>query len=87
MEEAVHKMTGLPADRLGLKNRGRLVEGHQADLVLFDPSTVADLGEYARPPSYPRGIEYVLINGELVIEGGQHTGSLPGRVLGWSDIS
>ena len=79
-------MTGLPAARLGLKSRGCLIEGYQADLVLFSPATVADMGNYAQSPSYPRGIQYVLINGKVVVEEGEHTGNLPGRVLGWSDI-
>lgn len=86
LEEAVHKMTGQPAVRLRLKNRGRLAEGYKADVVLFNPATIDDMGGYARPPVYPRGIEYVLVNGEVVIDRGEHTGRLPGRVLGWSDI-
>jgi N-acyl-D-amino-acid deacylase len=86
LEEAVYKMTGLPARRLRLRDRGRITPGHKADLVLFDPFTVDDVAEYAQPPCYPRGIEYVLINGQLVIEKGEHTGNMPGRILGWSEI-
>ena len=86
LEEAVHKMTGLPATRLRLRDRGRLTPGYKADLVLFNPLTVDDMGAYGQPPCYPRGIEYVLVNGQVVIEKGEHTGNLPGRVLGWSDI-
>jgi N-acyl-D-amino-acid deacylase len=87
LEQAVYKMTGLPAARLRLRDRGRLAEGCWADLVLFNPTTVADMGGYAQPPAYPRGIEYVVINGQVVIEKGEHTGRLPGRILGWSDIA
>ena len=86
LEEGVRKMTSLPASRLRLKDRGRLIPGYKADVVLFDPVTVDDAGEYGQPPRYPRGIEYVLINGELAVAKGEHTGNLPGRVLGTSDM-
>ncbi|MGQ0572441.1 MAG: N-acyl-D-amino-acid deacylase family protein [Armatimonadota bacterium] len=85
LEEAVHKMTGLPAARMRLKDRGRLAAGYKADMVLFNPATVDDMGGYAQPPAYPRGIEYVLVNGEVVVRKGEHTGQLSGRVLGWPD--
>jgi N-acyl-D-amino-acid deacylase len=81
LEEAVHKMTGLPAQRLGLQDRGLLREGQWADLVVFDPETIADRATYLAPHQYPVGIEMVLVNGEIVIEQGEHSGALPGRAL------
>jgi N-acyl-D-amino-acid deacylase len=81
LSHAVHKMTGLPASRLGLRDRGVLRVGARADIVVFDARRVADVATYESPHRYPDGIEYVIVNGRLVIKGGQHTGSLPGRVL------
>ncbi len=81
LPQAVHKMTGLPASRLGLRDRGVLRVGARADITVFDARRVADVATYEQPHRYPEGIEYVIVNGRLVIKGGQHTGSLPGRVL------
>jgi N-acyl-D-amino-acid deacylase len=81
LEEMVRKMTSLPAQRLGLPDRGLLRPGAAADVVLFDPETVADTATYERPRSYPRGIPYVLVNGVVVKELDRHTGALPGRAL------
>ena len=81
LPQAVHKMTGMPAARLGLRDRGVLRVGARADVVVFDRRQIADLATYETPHRYPEGIEYVIVNGRLVIKGGQHTGSLPGRVL------
>ncbi len=81
VEQAVRKMTGLPAKKLGLKDRGVIRVGAKADLVAFNAKTVTDRATYAEPHQYAAGIEYVLVNGRLVIKGGEHTGSLPGRVL------
>ncbi|HEY3065677.1 MAG TPA: D-aminoacylase [Methylomirabilota bacterium] len=81
LPEAVHKMTGLPARRLGLRDRGVIREGARADLVVFDARRVADEATYEQPHRYPTGIEHVIVNGRFVIKDGQHTGSLPGRVL------
>jgi N-acyl-D-amino-acid deacylase len=81
LPEAVHKMTGLPARRLGLADRGVVRAGARADLVAFDPATVADRATYEDPHRYPAGIRHVLVNGRLVVRDGEHTGSLPGRVL------
>ncbi|MBI3626198.1 MAG: D-aminoacylase [Candidatus Rokubacteria bacterium] len=81
LEQAVHKMTGLPAKKLGLKDRGVIRVGAKADLVIFNHKTVTDLATYEEPHRYPAGIEYVFVNGRLVIKAGEHTGSLPGRVL------
>jgi N-acyl-D-amino-acid deacylase len=78
---AIHKMTGLPSSRMGLSDRGRIRPGHAADLVLFDPATVRDRADFQDPHRYATGIEYVAVNGSLVIERGQSTGRRPGRVL------
>jgi N-acyl-D-amino-acid deacylase len=81
LPQAVHKMTGLPARRLGLRDRGVVREGARADLVVFDARRVMDVATYEDPHHYPVGIEHVLVNGCFVIKDGEHTGSLPGRVL------
>jgi N-acyl-D-amino-acid deacylase len=81
LETAIHKMTGMPADRLHLPGRGRLAAGAFADLVVFDPDTVADRATFEAPRQYPTGIEWVIVNGEPVIREGEHTGARPGRVL------
>jgi N-acyl-D-amino-acid deacylase len=81
LASAVHKMTGLPAARLGLRNRGLVRTGARADLVVFDARRVADRATYEDPHRYPEGIEHVIVNGRFVIKHGEHTGSLPGKVL------
>lgn len=81
LEEAVRKMTSLPAARFGLEKRGLLRTGWRADVTVFDPKTVADRATFERPREYPVGIEYVLVNGALVLERGEHTGKRPGKVL------
>ena len=79
--QAVHKMTGMPARRLGLRDRGAIRVGARADLVVFDARRVADQATYEDPHRYPLAVDHVLVNGRFVIKDGQHTGSLPGRVL------
>jgi N-acyl-D-amino-acid deacylase len=81
LAEAVHKMTGLPARRLALRDRGEIRVGAKADLVVFDPRRVADQATYEEPHRYPVGIDHVIVNGRFVIKDGEHTGSLPGKVL------
>jgi N-acyl-D-aspartate/D-glutamate deacylase len=81
LETAVHKMTGMPAARLGLRDRGVLREGAVADVVVFDPETVIDRATYENPHRYPAGVSHVLVGGETVIEDGRHTNARPGRVL------
>ena len=81
VEEAVRKMTSLPAQKLGLWDRGLIRLGCWADVVLFDLERIADRATYLEPYQYPEGIEYVIVNGEVVIEKGRHTGRLPGKVL------
>jgi len=81
LTEAVRKMTSAPAEKLGMKDRGRIAEGMWGDITVFDPQTVCDRATYVDPHRYPDGIEYVLVNGTVVIELGEHTGRLAGRVL------
>jgi N-acyl-D-amino-acid deacylase len=81
LEEAVRRATGLAAGRLGLRERGRIVEGFFADLVLFDPATIADESTYEDPFRYPAGIHSVFVNGTAVVRDGKITGSRPGRLL------
>jgi N-acyl-D-amino-acid deacylase len=78
---AIRSMTSLPAQILGLKDRGLLRENYWADIVLFDPAKVRDRATYTNPHQYAEGIPYVLVNGELVVDGGKITGKLPGKVL------
>jgi len=74
-------MTSAPAARFMLEKRGRLAPGGHADITIFDPDTVADKATFESPRSFPEGIPYVIVNGELVVEQGNHTGARPGRVL------
>jgi N-acyl-D-aspartate/D-glutamate deacylase len=74
-------MTSLPAWRVGLTDRGRIVEGMVADLVIFDPATVADRGTFEDPHQYPIGIPYVLVRGIPVVDQGTFTAHRPGVVL------
>jgi N-acyl-D-amino-acid deacylase len=81
LPEAIRKMTSLPAQRLGWKDRGVIREGAFADLVLFDPEAVIDRSTFLKPFELPAGIEKVFVNGELVWDAGKPTGARPGRVL------
>ena len=81
LEEAVRKMTSLPAWRLKLKDRGTIKSGYVADLVLFNPATIADNSTFAEPFKLSTGIEKVWVNGTIVWDAGQATGARPGRVL------
>lgn len=80
-EEAIRKMTSAPAAMLGLHDRGLLLQGMAADIVVFDPATVTDQATYEYPSLPPAGIPYVLVNGTLVIDRENHTGARPGKVL------
>jgi N-acyl-D-aspartate/D-glutamate deacylase len=82
LERAVHKMTGMPAARLELDDRGVLKAGAKADITVFDPDIVEQTGDFLDPAHYPAGIDHVLVNGEFVVEEGEHTGARPGEVLG-----
>lgn len=88
MQEAIRKMTALPARTLRLDRRGRLKEGYFADLVVFDPDHVRDHATYQQPHQYSSGILHVFVNGAAVLKDGEHTGALPGRVVrgpGWKN--
>ncbi|MCI0664146.1 MAG: D-aminoacylase [Acidobacteria bacterium] len=78
---AIRSMTSLPAQILGLRDRGLLREGYWADISIFDPKTIADRATYVNPHQYAEGVPYVLVNGELVVDGGKITAKLPGKVL------
>ena len=81
LEEAIKKMTSLSAERFGLTDRGVVRQGAYADLVLFDAERVRDLATFDDPHQYPVGIPYVLVNGTIVLDEGQHSSALPGWVL------
>ena len=81
LEEAIRKMTSLPASILGLADRGTIKEGQWADLVIFDPATVADKATFEDPFQYPVGIDTVLVNGTVVLDEGKHTNARPGKGL------
>jgi N-acyl-D-aspartate/D-glutamate deacylase len=81
LEEAIRKMTSLPAQSLGLFDRGLIREGMWADIIILDKDKIRDLSTYEYPYQYPVGIQYVLVNGEVVIEKGEHTGILSGKVV------
>src|SRR4051812_41499092 len=81
MELAIHKMTGLPAENVGLKERGLIREGNFADITIFDPKTVIDRATFEDPNQYPLGINYVIVNGQLEVDNGKRTAALAGRPL------
>ena len=81
MEEAVRKMTSLPAARVGFADRGLLRPGMKADVTVFDPATVRDVATFEKPHQYAEGVSLVAVNGVLVFEGGRMTGARPGKVL------
>jgi len=81
LPEMIRKMTSMPADRLGFTRRGRLKNGNYADICILDYENVKDNATYAEPHQYPDGIEYVLVNGQIVMDNGEHTGNFPGKVI------
>jgi len=81
LEQAVSKMTGMPAARMGFRDRGLLAEGYRADLVLFDPESVRDTATYAQPHQYPGGIRAVMVNGTWAVRDGACNDKLAGRLL------
>ncbi len=86
LEEAVRRLTSLPAENLGIKRRGSLRPGHYADIAVFDPKRVQDHATFERPHQYATGMLHVLVNGVSVLSNGTHTGATPGRVVrgpGW----
>jgi N-acyl-D-amino-acid deacylase len=86
LTEAVRRLAALPAQNLGLKNRGLLKEGYFADVVVFNPATIQDHATFEKPHQYSTGVEHVFVNGVQVLQNGEHTGAKPGRVVrgpGW----
>jgi N-acyl-D-amino-acid deacylase len=81
LEDAIRKATSLPAQRLGIRDRGLLREGYYADVVVFDPETIRDLATYEKPHQFAQGISYVLVNGEVVLNQGRITDARPGMVV------
>ncbi len=81
LEDAIRKMTFAPAQKLGLHDRGLLLPGLKADIVIFDPATVADTATYTEPAQYPVGVKAVLVNGRVAVWDGEHTGVQAGQVL------
>ncbi|MBL8166180.1 MAG: amidohydrolase family protein, partial [Anaerolineae bacterium] len=81
LEEAIRRMTALPADNLRIKERGRLQPGHYADVVVFDPATIQDHATPENPHQYATGVQHVFVNGVQVLRDGEHTGAKPGRVV------
>jgi N-acyl-D-amino-acid deacylase len=81
LEEAIRRLTGLPAANLELTDRGRLIPGAFADVVVFDPATIADRATFELPHQLSVGVRHVFVNGGHVIRGGEHTGARPGRAL------
>ena len=91
LREAIRRLTTLPAANLGIRDRGRLAPGMAADVVVFDPATIADHATFERPMQYATGVRDVFVNGTQVLAGGEHTGATPGRFVrgpgwtGWPD--
>lgn len=86
IEEAVRRLTSLPAGNLKIRDRGRLAQGYLADVVVFDPATIQDHATFDKPHQYSTGVKHVLVNGVQVLKDGEHTGARPGRVVrgpGW----
>lgn len=81
LEEAVRKMSSMSAQRLGIRDRGLLVEGYFADIAVFDADEIRDMATFENPHQYAVGMKYVLVNGEIVVEDGSHTGQRPGKIL------
>jgi len=81
LENAIRKMTSLPAQKLGLRDRGIIREGMRADITIFNPETITDKATYQNPHQYPDGIAYVIVNGKIAVREREHTGTLAGRVI------
>jgi N-acyl-D-amino-acid deacylase len=81
LPQAIQKMTSAPAQKFGLKNRGRVKPDYFADFVVFDPEKIIDKATWKEPHQYPEGIDYVIVNGRVVIRAGEHSGQLPGKIL------
>jgi N-acyl-D-amino-acid deacylase len=90
LEEAIRRLTTLPAQSIAIRERGALQVGYYADIVVFDPATITDHSTFAQPHAYSTGVRDVFVNGVQVLRGGEHTGAKPGRVVrgpGWTGHS
>jgi N-acyl-D-amino-acid deacylase len=81
LEEAIRRMTSLPAQKFQLKDRGLLREGMAADILVFKPEEVNDAATFTKPHAFSKGFRYVIVNGEVVVENGKHNGTKSGKVL------
>jgi len=81
IQDAVHRVTGSPARKFKLNDRGLLHPGYYADITVWDPETITDQGNQIEPRKYPIGVNHVIVNGSLVVSNFAHTGSLPGKIL------
>jgi len=81
LEDAINKMTLLPAIKMNLRDRGLLEVGYKADITIFDKNTIIDKATFENPHQYPLGIKYVIVNGKVVVRDGEHTGLLPGEII------
>jgi N-acyl-D-amino-acid deacylase len=92
LPEAIHRLSGLPAEQLRLRNRGRLALGYAADVVVFDPATIQDHATFEQPQQFATGVSYVFVNGVAVIRDSEHTGARPGQIvhgpgwIGWTSL-
>jgi N-acyl-D-amino-acid deacylase len=87
MPDAVRRLSALPAENLKLRDRGKLIPGYYADIVIFDPKTIQDHATFEKPHQYSTGVRDVFVNGVQVLRNGEHTGAFPGRVVrgpGWT---
>jgi N-acyl-D-amino-acid deacylase len=81
LPETIKKMTYTPARKFGFQNRGQIAEDYWADIVVFDPEKVIDKATWTNPHQFPQGIEYVIVNGQIVVKEGEQTDNLPGKIL------
>ncbi len=83
LNEAIYRLTGLPASNLKIKERGLLEEGYFADVVIFDPETIEDMATFSDPHQFANGVIHVFVNGVQVLREGDHTNEFPGVVVRW----
>jgi N-acyl-D-amino-acid deacylase len=81
LEEAIRKLSHLPAENLKISHRGLLKQGYYADIVIFNPEEIRDHATFEEPHQYATGVKYVFVNGQLVLRDGEHTGAKPGRIV------
>ena len=81
LEEGIRKLTSFPAENLGIKDRGLLKNGFYADIVVFDPNKIKDNATFNNPIQYAEGVEHVMVNGQIVLENGEHTNIFSGKFI------